>query len=102
MMTQTAQFAPTSGPITIDELRKLKEENDLLERQIMEQTKKFGYQDDDAPLKERDAPKKVNGIKVHKFNVLPQFAEEAMQDRGTPYMPIQCKKRGHDGTMFTS
>jgi hypothetical protein len=42
------------------------------------------------------------GIKVYKFTNLPQFVEEANSDRGTPFIPMQCKKRGPDGTMFTS
>ncbi|KAG8470833.1 hypothetical protein KFE25_009254 [Diacronema lutheri] len=85
-----------------DDLLKLKEENDELERSIMQHTRKFDVTDDTVPLKEPAPPPKVGGIKVYKFNELPQFTTEAVSDRGTPYMPLQCKKRGHDGTMFTS
>lgn len=92
-----------SAPITADDLRKLRDENDRLEQTIVQHTKKFDIVEDDLPVNdEKPPPKPLGGVRVMKFNVLPQFAEEAMFDRGTPYTPIQCHKRGHDGTMFTS
>lgn len=83
------------------ELDQLRAENDALERSIMEHTRKFDVPNDTAPLSEPQPPRPVGGIKVHKFNILPQFATEAVSDRGTPYK-INYLKRGHDGSMFTS
>jgi len=90
-------------PISVEELENLRKENDALEQTIHQHTKKFDIKEDVLPQKTVTmAPPKPEGVNVIKFNVLPQFAEEAMRDRGTPYTPIQCKNRGHDGTMFTS
>lgn len=93
----------TRGPLVDPaDLQKLKEENDQLERAIMEQTRKLTWTEDAAATQEFAAPRKVGGIQVIQFSLLPQFMSEAISDDTTPFMPSQCKQRKHNGGMFTS
>mmetsp|Transcript_20088 Transcript_20088/g.51132 ORF Transcript_20088/g.51132 Transcript_20088/m.51132 type:complete len:105 (-) Transcript_20088:1640-1954(-) len=104
-MDERKLSASATGPISMDELTKLRDENDALERSIMMHTRKFDTKvDESLPLaRAAEAPKAaVGGISVLKFNILSHFSDQAQIDHGTPFIPMQCTRRGHDGTMFTS